>query len=365
MGQRRITLHRLIDPDRHNLISLRQLTMITSDVTIAAALAAVKEGRDVEFKQEFDPGTTRDWCEVLKDIFAIANSGGGVIVFGVDDMGVATSANLSALATFDPAKLTDKIESYTGVQFDDFRIVSEKKNGKTLICLQLGDALVPLIPRKPGTYPATDGKGQERAFSVGVVYVRHGAKSEPANSSDLRKLIDRRVSAERRDLLRSVRRVVFAPAGAAIQIAVTKRSGRGKARSTLSKGTSATPVSITAGPDGTPIRLTSDPNAAAFRLVDPDETHKHRMVDLLKKVNAELNPLGCKLSSYDIHAINAAHGIFGRLEFCYKSKFSPRKYTNDLVIWLIEQMKRDKTFSMLARSKWRRQKRGVSRLSSS
>ena len=35
----------------------------------------------------FDPAATQDWCEVVKDIVAMANSGGGYVVFGVNDDG--------------------------------------------------------------------------------------------------------------------------------------------------------------------------------------------------------------------------------------------------------------------------------------
>jgi hypothetical protein len=57
-----------------------------------AATIATGETRNVEFKETFDPGQPRSLRETLKDIFAIANSGGGVIVVGVDSKMVTGSA---------------------------------------------------------------------------------------------------------------------------------------------------------------------------------------------------------------------------------------------------------------------------------
>jgi len=41
------------------------------------------ETDDLDFKEQFDPMSRQDWCELIKDIAAIANSGGGAIIVGV------------------------------------------------------------------------------------------------------------------------------------------------------------------------------------------------------------------------------------------------------------------------------------------
>jgi predicted HTH transcriptional regulator len=45
------------------------------------------ESRSIDFKSTFNPDSAADWCELIKDIVAIANSGGGSILVGVDDEG--------------------------------------------------------------------------------------------------------------------------------------------------------------------------------------------------------------------------------------------------------------------------------------
>ena len=46
---------------------------------IQKALSAKRESKYVEFKQSFDPNSAREWCEIIKDIVAIANSGAGLL----------------------------------------------------------------------------------------------------------------------------------------------------------------------------------------------------------------------------------------------------------------------------------------------
>jgi predicted HTH transcriptional regulator len=93
--------------------------MATRD-PIEVALAASKESRRIEFKSEFEPTQVGAWCEILKDIAALANSGGGIILFGVDDSGDPTGWNPRPLLSVDSADISNQIIKYTGENFDDF-----------------------------------------------------------------------------------------------------------------------------------------------------------------------------------------------------------------------------------------------------
>lgn len=66
---------------------------------------AKSESKSLDFKSAFDPDRPADWCELLKDIVAMANSGGGTILIGVADDGqpLGGSGALKILQT-DPAK---------------------------------------------------------------------------------------------------------------------------------------------------------------------------------------------------------------------------------------------------------------------
>ena len=56
------------------------------------ALKAKRESKLIDFKSAFDPESTGDWCELVKDIVAMANSGGGAIVIGLDNSGSPSKA---------------------------------------------------------------------------------------------------------------------------------------------------------------------------------------------------------------------------------------------------------------------------------
>jgi len=123
-------------------------------ITIDRVLRAKRESKHIEFKQCFDITAAADWCEVIKDIAAIANSGGGAIVFGTDSKGLPVDVNVSAIAGLDSAHLTDKLHSYTGCHFAAFELTEVKKGKRSVAILRLGAAPAPLIFTKPGTYSA-------------------------------------------------------------------------------------------------------------------------------------------------------------------------------------------------------------------
>ncbi len=54
---------------------------------IEKALNGHSETSNIEYKRGFDVNTTKDWCEIVKDVVAMANSGGGIILFGLEDDG--------------------------------------------------------------------------------------------------------------------------------------------------------------------------------------------------------------------------------------------------------------------------------------
>jgi predicted HTH transcriptional regulator len=58
----------------------------------------------IEFKSAFNPADKGEFLEILKDIAAMANSGGGTIVFGLLNDGAPSGADLTAVASLDPAK---------------------------------------------------------------------------------------------------------------------------------------------------------------------------------------------------------------------------------------------------------------------
>ena len=97
---------------------------------IEKARDAKRESKYIEFKSEFNPNSKQDWCEIIKDITAIANSGGGIILFGVDNKGIPTSYDRNKIIELDSADINNKMGKYVGNQDIDMEIIESEKNGK-------------------------------------------------------------------------------------------------------------------------------------------------------------------------------------------------------------------------------------------
>lgn len=222
---------------------------------IQRALSAKRESKYIEFKAGFDPSSPAEWVEIIKDIVAIANSGGGIIVFGLDSMGSPNATSLAALTQTDPADFTNKISKYTGAICPEFEIREIEKRGHPLLAFVIDAASTPFIFQKPGTYDVGSGK-QRTAFGQGTLYFRHGAKSEPGSTEDIRVVIERRLESIRKSWAQNLRKVVQAPQGSQI-IAVPSR-GRGNT------GSISIPQTVHAvrDPDAMPILLTRDEQKA-------------------------------------------------------------------------------------------------------
>jgi hypothetical protein len=116
-----------------------------------------RESKHVEFKQGFD-NSARGWCELIKDLAAIAKSGGGIIVFGLNNLGVPTDESVEAIASIDPADVANKVSKYTGLVDFEFEIRTLEKKGRRLIAFVIQPVSIPLVFEKPGTYDIGGGE---------------------------------------------------------------------------------------------------------------------------------------------------------------------------------------------------------------
>ncbi|MDZ7693966.1 MAG: ATP-binding protein [Balneolaceae bacterium] len=95
---------------------------MVSNSKLKEAIRAKTETEEIDFKESFDNSSTQDWCEIVKDLVAISNSGDGAIIFGVTDNGSVVEGNFDHIFKIDPAVITDKIDKYTGVQMGGFQL---------------------------------------------------------------------------------------------------------------------------------------------------------------------------------------------------------------------------------------------------
>ena len=291
---------------------------------IAKALASQRESKHVEFKEKFDHTDAQDLCEVIKDIVAMANSGGGHILFGVKNDGSASGWDCTLLRGLDPAQLTDKIASYVGEQFSEYDVAETDRRGNRIAIMEVRPVHIPLIFVRPGTYDVGQGK-QKTAFAKGTIYFRHGAKSEPGTSQDIRQSVQREIEAIRRSWLGNIRKVVDAPHGHKVMLLPPE-------------------VVESDGALATPIRLVDDPNAPAYRKLDPNKTHPFRQKEVMEEINKVLAGAH-KVSSYDVRCVRKVHQIDeSKPQFFYRPTFASPQYSRAFIDWMVSQYRKNPAF---------------------
>jgi predicted HTH transcriptional regulator len=138
-------------------------------IQLDEALAANREKDDLDFKESFDVHSKGEWLEIIKDIVAMANSGGGILLIGVTDDGKPSNSDVLPVLNLDTADITNKVFAYTGHQFSNFTIRQVQKSRQVLAAIVVGDTRIPIVFTKPGNYQTQSGK-QKSAFSIGSLY---------------------------------------------------------------------------------------------------------------------------------------------------------------------------------------------------
>lgn len=305
---------------------------VPDDSLTRKAETATKESAQVEFKETFDPTSARDRCELVKDVVAMANSGGGCILFGVKDDGSHAGTDLTLVRAYDLADLTNQLLKFTGLEIFTIEMQALRRGGQEVWVWVVEGVDCPVPFSIAGTYTQPSGD-RGSAFAQGTVYFRHGAKSSPARAEDLQKVLRRELARERRRLLGGVRKVVSAPKGHAILVAPP-----GAVLSTV--------------PSAPPVRLTSESSAPLVRGLDPDVTHPHRRKEFVAEVNRRL-PDGARISLNDVNDMRRVLALDPRREFVYKSRFSSPRYSNEFVSWVVAEITRDPSFIATIRARAR------------
>lgn len=306
--------------------------MVSSEKLLERSRNGVRENKTLDFKSEFDPTQRGEWCEIIKDIVAFANSGGGAIVIGLNDDATPSDFDPTPIVAIDPADVTNRIARYTGHQFSDFEIHAVDRNGHVVASIIILGTNTPMVFEKPGTYEAEPGR-QKTAFSKGTVYFRHGAKSEPGTMNDLRQWRDRELEKIRESWLGDIRKVVEAGPGQTIRIIPEAHDAEGVINA----------------------RIGNDPNAGVFRPDNAEEHWPYRQNQLIARVLREL-PDGTRFNGYDVQCIRYQHNIQpeNRPEFVFKphENASPQ-YSEGFAEWIVAEQTGDPNFLTITRRQYR------------
>jgi hypothetical protein len=284
---------------------------------LGRAAEAKRSSKRVELKDRFDPQAPGVWLELVRDVAAMANSGGGVIVLRGD---------------VEEEQLHEELARHAEPEFEAFDLHDIKRSGRPATAIVVeGVANTPLVFTRTGRYRSADGD-EHVAFARGGLYFRHGAKSEPATGGDVRDFIKRQLDATRSQWLANIRQVMLAPDGAEVAVIETaERDDEG--RPTL-------------------IRLTTDPHAPLYGQVDPDRSHPYRQKEVIREVNARLH--GDRVNAFDVLSVRRVHAISEdtRAEFVHVPKFGSPQYSDAFVDWLVSEHERDAEFFPRAKAKY-------------
>lgn len=292
---------------------------------VSAALAACAESSAIEFKADMD--FARCAPEVVKDIVALANNGGGVIVIGAKDDGSNANTDLALLSKLDPAQITDKVRKYINRDLP-VQMYRVKREGADLIAILVPGVQRPFVMEQAGTYvdPKT---GKDRcAFAQGTIYVRHGAKSEPATNEDIARLFDREIDRLRSKWTEGFAQVMAAPEGARLAVVDAKSA--------------QAPLVV---------RL-ADAAAGSGPGEHIDKSHPYGAREVVPAINKRLG--GREISSFDLLCVRTVHRSNERSDFCYVMNKLPTRYSPAFVEWVALQHEANPAFFEEARSEYRR-----------
>jgi hypothetical protein len=257
---------------------------------------------------------TVDEVELVRDIAALANSGGGVIV-------------LDGVAGVDEERIHEQLECYAEPEFEGFSVEPVTRGGRPSTVV-----VVEGVRNAPLVFTRTGRVGDHVAFARGGLYFRHGAKSEPATGEDVRDFIHRQLEATRTHWLANIRQVMHAPDGAEVAVIETAERDE-EGRPTL-------------------IRLTTDPHAPLYGQVDPDQSHPYRQKEVIREVNARLGE--GTVNAFDVLSARRVHAITEetRPEFVHVPKFGSPQYSDAFVDWLVAEQQRDPAFFANAKARY-------------
>jgi hypothetical protein len=181
------------------------------EVLLARLIDRAKESIDVEHKCWIDLSSDEVRANTARHIAALANTGGGWLIFGLDDNGGYSEPYPENIAPWDQDAVNGIVKRYLSPSFECkvYRVTS-KVNGQVYPVMRVpSHGVVPICSKADG--PQRERKVQ--GINQGVHYIRRpGPESAPISSPDQwRDLIHRCMINERDALLSSISRLFDRP----------------------------------------------------------------------------------------------------------------------------------------------------------
>jgi hypothetical protein len=179
------------------------------------------ESSHQDYKLTFDSEDSEAKLNLVKDVIAMANAGGGEIIFGRNDteiFGIETEIAKS----LDSAKVADLADRFAkpaslSISHEDLPL----ENGRVLHTVRVAAAEYPIVMADIGNYSHKSSGKNQHVFQKGDIWTRHSSKTERVTYDDIRGWIEGAKRAEREAMLSRITKVIDIPDGAEIQIVQT------------------------------------------------------------------------------------------------------------------------------------------------
>jgi hypothetical protein len=162
----------------------------------------------LELKEDFQPDKT-GWANLCRQAVALHNTGGGVLIFGVEDDGTRRGLSSSLAGLLDPANVNNQLTSRRAPAVLRTTYTELRRYNKTFgfFAVRGGTQIVVFDQNAAGT----DGK---IICLSGCVYVRRNGQSAPAQYFELQTMTERIVTRGVQGFLARVDRIATLPASA-------------------------------------------------------------------------------------------------------------------------------------------------------
>ena len=147
------------------------------------------EGKSKDYKLRFNPNDAKSMTKLVKSIVAMANSGGGEIIFGRDE--TQTPGIPPTIADhLDSARLADQVDRYVEPGLIHIRHEFDRLDKGNFICTIIVEpATYPVVMRRQGTWSGAE-PNDKPLFLKGDIWVRHGSRNERLSQADSKTFID-------------------------------------------------------------------------------------------------------------------------------------------------------------------------------
>ena len=143
------------------------------------------ESTSIDLKLDFDPSSPKAWLDLIKDVVAISNAGGGIIRFGENEIN-SPGLDRRVVDALDSSDITSKVESAVSPgRVILAHTVSPIGEDRFIVDIVIEPSLEkPLIITRTGNYQS-DNRKSKTVYAPGDIFARHGTSNRKISYDDM------------------------------------------------------------------------------------------------------------------------------------------------------------------------------------